>query len=459
MSSKKIILKRKPVVATPDMVAPDNRPTTLPPKTLQLMKEALEKGEYLEEVDCYWNPKEADDFQHLKKLCLSVGEFRDYRKRPECISVSQLKGREEKLVAVREGISVKQKIVDTASDALTDYERKNNIYYTRCYSRSTPLHQQQGRLEWTEEYKELIEKFRIPAIDLQRLKDERSNLEYYIQHTKNWKPQRRITFTFTYYDQQKEDVLKRIEKEKEVNPILATKLGDVVRMRGELMSEMNKSRGNPMRNVYLVFNLTPMDYRIQASWNIRRNEHNDWSGEYITHQNHITEYNLMSEKVEEYRSAEMLLDELEKQKLQNDKELLKKRKTTPYKDLYSLSKYKLNEATRKEIKSEDNRGEYINPYNTEKLVSILQDEDVEDGKYRWNSYSFPEMIVSNTNFEENTFEIVGYYSKDDKIRKAKNIIKVEYKKPRKNTKTTQMQKDLKVVYQNKEMDTIYPIVV
>ncbi len=451
-SSKTIIIKRKkPVVApvaTMDFTAPDDKPTSLPPATLKVIADALARGEYLQEVDCYWNPTEVIELKELSKgLDCSI---RDMRVRHESLKVADLPRKEKRLITLEEATpTFKQSIMD-AEKALSDIKetmRERNITYFQWKNQPDYI-----------EAEKIIEKAKKA---LTNNEDDIRHLKAEIKATKEWKPERRIVVSFSYNDHITASTITKIDTLKKTCPDLCPKLIAVVNMRKTIMTEMNKSRGNPMRNVYLDFNLTPMDYRIQASWVIHRSSERDsYSWVWTTHYLHITEYNLYGAETVEYKSKEQLMSDEEKKQAEEKKKRLNELKKTPYDDYFLISNYDIGRAM--------NKGSFVDY----KIDDLINDEDWYEST-RWNAetkacdekyqtHSVHNLVATNVNHTDNTFTIIGYmyeprYDTEKKereephIKKAKIQKTITYPTPSKRVKTTQLQKDLKKLTQNYEI--------
>ena len=244
-------------------IAANNHPTTLPEATTKAIEDARGRGEYLQEVDCYWHPEEYQILVDLYKVANKEKVFdrislRDYRKRPDSLNVSQLPEMEEKLKAMKE-----------------EYEK--NMYGT------------------SKEAQAIVKRY----LDLRN----------HISAIQYWKPERRITVEIYYNDHNTDKVKKGIRGIKEHIPTIYKKLVNIVKLRKEAMTRMNEQRDNPMRNVHLEVNLNPLEFRVDASWIIHRSD-KDWH--YYTHFLHGSSYNLEGEEVAEYECKEKILSKEEK---------------------------------------------------------------------------------------------------------------------------------------------------
>jgi len=423
-SSKTIVIKRKkPVVAPLDasMIASDDKPDTLPPATLKAFADADARGELLEEVDCYWCPPELTELFTLRDYFESVNIY-DFRKRSSSTRLISLNEAEiatfkAKEIEIKKAYDELSSIASKARNAYYDEYRKNNFK------------ENEATLALKKESEKTEKDAREKDASLTNTRIYITRLENANKSIKEWRPSRRVV-ACVYYNQHKvEKILETLDGKKTA---FGNKLAQVVRMRDEMMKEENKKRGNPMRSVEWCINLTPMDYRVQASWTVSRNEHNDYSGGWITHYLHLTEYNLKGEDAVEYKSKEQLLHDEEEA---NKKRLagLKKKVYDNYFYMYNI----------KSVLKECN------------LDSVVCDEDFTDittftgEKKKYNPIS--SFVVGNVNLTTHTFTIIGYL-KDDKYKKAKTPLALTYPAPKsKACKTTQLQKDLKKLTMNYEV--------
>jgi len=346
MSSEVSIVKpkRKPIIAKPDMIAPDNHPSSLPERTLNEMAHALMNGEYLQTVDCYWNPSTIKELYSITKYFPNAS-IRDYRFRTDYTSVLLLKARE-----VERQKLMNQEKATSEELALLQKKRSERLY---------ELHQQAIVEKYVHDWrkkneiedndhimKEITEKQK----QLQRRLDE-TRLIYRgynqkIEATKRWKPIRRVVAEVHYSDHHTDELLEKIEK---MNTSFGSKIVQVIRLRKEAMTEMNAKRGTPMRNVCWYINLTPMDYRAECSWTINRNTNNDYSGDWITHYLHLTEYDLKNDKVESFVSKErqQKIDLEEKEKAERDAEKEAKKVLKAQKEAEKEAKKKAKKEAKK----------------------------------------------------------------------------------------------------------------
>ena len=415
--------------------APDDKPTSLPPATLKEIADALARGEYLQVVECYWNP---DEMVELKELAKGLGcTIQDMRFRHCGLNVADLPRMESRLTTLEAQASTFVQTVADAEKALRDVEtdlRERNVDY---FKRETQP-----------EYIEADKAVKNAKKALTNHEDVVRYSKSQIKATKEWKPERRIVASFSYNDLTTDATIKKIDDLMKSCPNLCPKLTTVVRLRKAIMAEMNKSRGTPMRNVYLDFNMTPMDYRIQASWVIRRPTKNDYSWVYNTHYLHITEYNLYGDEVVEYKSKEQLMSEEEKKQAEE-------KKKTPYADYFSICMYDIERATSIKVKNTDGTTSSTSSF---KYDHLIHDEEWEtnirpDGTVCISCLSVRDFIATDVNHKDNTFKIIGYIVDGEiKIKKTKEIMTVNYPAPKTSrTKTTQLQKDLKKLMQNYEI--------
>jgi hypothetical protein len=442
---RKLVIKRKkPVVATPDFTAPDDKPSSLPPATLNAIAEALGRGEYLQDVDCYWSPKEADEL-----IALSKGfscSLTDYRKRHYALTVAHLPTKEARVKTLESSAPALKEALQVASKALYDAEadaRKRGVKYFELKSDPEVVKAELAR-------KKAENALTYNQLDIASLKNE-------IRATKEWKPIRRIVVSFTSNDHTTDKTIADINKNKEAYPSLAPKLVQVINFRKEAMNEMNKRRDNPMRNIYINIVLTPMDFKADCSWTIHRSSsQNDWT--YWTHYLHTTEYNLAGVEAVEFKSREQLMTDAEKAEEEAKKKRLAELKKVPYEDYFLISKYDIGRAISKSW--DYNIDAVVNDDDWYESTRFNPETKACDEKYQTHNIS--QLVATKVNHTDNTFTIIGYmYERsftdiskekiEPHIKKAKAVMTITYPTPSKRCKTTQLQKDLKKLTQNYEI--------
>jgi hypothetical protein len=278
-----------------------------------------------------------------------------------------------------------------------------------------------------------------------------------IRATKEWKPERRIVVSFTANDHTTSNTIKEIEKDKDKYPTLAPKLIQVINFRKNAMLEMNKTRGNPMRNIYINIVLTPMDFKADCSWTIHRSEEKgNW--DYTTHFLHTTEYNLAGAEAVEYKSREQMMTQEEKKQEEENKKRLAELKKTAYPNYFLMSCYDLGRALNKCSFAGYNIDDIIN--DEEWFESTRWNAETKACDEKYQTHSIHQVVATNVNHTDNTFTIIGYMTAqristtgsdeiiEPYIKKAKVEKTITYPAPGKRVKITQLQKDLKKLTQN-----------
>jgi len=327
-------------LSSPEFQAPNNFPTSLPPATLKAIADAKERGEYLQKVDCYWNPPEADELLGFVKDMRLYSET-DFRFRNH--SVSRISEYEDKIVNLNQA------------------EKDEKDFTKQC-----------------------------------DIRKEISKYTSYINYMKGWKPQRRIVASIETNDHCTDETIKQLMTVSDKYPKLVSKLVKVIEYRKQALAEMNKTRGTPMRKIYVYIVLTPIDFKADCTWTITRLQHNDdidTYSHYKTHYLHATEYNLQGDEAVEYKSNERLIEE-QKEKEKKEQEELRKQAHEGY------SFVRVDELNK------SNRFSY-------KQNECVADEHKTDSKL--NIYRF---IVNNINEEKKTVDLVGYEAFDGKIYKC-----------------------------------------
>lgn len=383
-------------------VASNDHPDTLPLATTQALADAKARGEYLQTVDTHWSPPEIDEIYAFNSYVRANGGFRcwlylnDYRQRHPSISVADLPDHEANLRDLK---------LPRAKEQQKLYERLSNL----------------------------------------------------IQHTKEWRPRRRVVLELNYSDHDTDTLIKYITDATPTFPSLAPKLVDIINMRKTAMAEVNAQRGNPIRHVCLQIYLTPMDYCANATWTIHRTRHEGDEYNEYTHHHHTTQYNLRGDVAVEYVSKE------EQRRRDNtaEDERLKALRKTPYENYHLVSTYDINRMMEAVEKKKDKK---FNRYDVFDKMPYVNDEHIETGtRYDGSTYTTTDvydLIVSNVDYEAQTFEIGGYVRRDNEGRmtaypsKIKSTI--QYPPKNKRAKQSQMEKDVKPFMQNTPITSLVP---
>ena len=361
-----------------EFVAPDERPTSLPPATLKAIDDAKKRGEYLQEVDCYWSPEETKEMIAFWKA--SDASMTDYRKRHSELDVADIQKKEQKVASLKK------------DKAILDKE----IYKTFQID--------------NEKEREKIKS------QMDKIVDELSYLQMVIKATKEWKPERRIVVYFNTNYFKVDETIAKINENKDKYPSLAPKLIQIINFRKDALNIMNKNRSRPMRNIHIEITLTPMDFKAVCSWTIRCAEHrNSW--EYKIHYLHTTEYNLYGADVKAYKSREQLISEADKVKEKEKNTLNKALKKLSYDDYYLIDKHNINDNTADKI-----------DFN-----SLIQDEHKKKDIYIFD------FIVGNVDITNNTFEIMGYI-KNEEVIKCSETQRITFKAKSARAKLSPLQK-------------------
>jgi hypothetical protein len=422
-----------------EFIAIDDKPTTLPAATLKALADAKADDQLLQEVDCYWNPPEASELKHLDAL-MPECTLRDYRKRHHSINV-------DKLPDARWSTDKFERIYDDCLKLLSENERKRNEQRVNLQKSGISyfeLDKQPIIIELEKQIKELTDS----------LRKSKRELDYHRALDKaivEWKPERRVILKIDYTDHETDAMIEKLRtlEEQQRCANIVPKLIEVIRMRKAVMAAKNARRGNPMRNVYLEFNLTPMDYRIQASWVIHRNNRFDeYEWRYTVHYLHITEYNLLGERVVEYKSREQLMSDEEKAAAEAEAKRLKELAKTPYTDYFYLNEWRIDG-----VKGDFNKTDVVQD------VDILRGE--RDDGTEWQRVNIIDFIATNVNYETQTLDIVGYTVlatphnyKDTMVKRAKNKITLTFVPKSKREKTSKMEKQLQKIMQNVDLSCL-----
>jgi hypothetical protein len=390
--------------------APNDRPESLPPASLKLYEDAKARNEYLQEIPCYWNPEEVAELIRLKHVCSSTNgietvQLIDYRVRCPSLNVKHIPTLERSIPHNEELIKVKEaeiKVLEQEDPYCRSLSAKSATKVEKVETPETKRRNTCIRLH--KEIEMLHKKIRDDSAQLRAIKA--------------WIPVRRIKFHIAYNDHKTDTLISQLKEEKEKCPTLIKKLIKVIKLRKEIMAEMNKSRGNPMRNVYLDFCLTPMDYRIDASWTIHRSSAcYDW--EYVCYHNHITEYDLSGEKVKEYKSKETLA-RIAAEAKEKERDALK---SVYYEDIFTFSPDNARQAlgidAREQYEWRDILLDIVQPNKVKKIIRKTDGEELTLIDY------FPHLIVNNINYEDQTADVIGYLDSeviDEKKGKTRLIV-------------------------------------
>lgn len=388
--------------------APNDHPESLPPASIKLYEDAKARNEYLQEIPCYWAPADATELMQLKSVCSRINDIYtqqliDYRVRFPSLNVKHIPTLERSIPHNEELIKVKEEEIKALEKQHPFCRFLNHRTARKVEKIETPevkihntcvrLHNEIGMLH-------------------KKIRDESAQLSA----IKAWKPVRRIKFYIAYNDHKTDEIISQLKEQKESCPTLIKKLIKVIKLRKETMAEMNKSRGNPMRNVYLDFNLTPMDYRIEASWTIHRSsECYDW--EYVCYYNHFTEYDLSGEKVKEYKSKETLA-RIAAEAKEKEREALK---SVYYEDAFHFTPDNARQALGIDDYSEwrDILLDIVQPNKIKTITRKTDGEELTQIEY------IPHLIVNNINYEDQTADVIGYLDSeviDEKKKKTRLIV-------------------------------------
>lgn len=460
------------------IIAADDKPNTLPVATTRAIEEAAARGEYLEEVDCYWAPTEAEE---LRKFFLKItgGSLNDYRKRHRQILVAHLPSKLEHIVKLEALIKENREQFAVANSFKIDYQLiaeytsgkfiNNKLTYGKLVNgqyihidtsdipKCERLLEERNDGVSSEVYDELqriINNKRLIA----KINTDYNGLDTTLRQNKNevaatkaWKPVRRITVTMSYNDHGTEKLIQNLTEISKECPNIAPKIIEVVKMRKAAMAEMNKRRGNPMRNVHLEIALTSMDFCVRATWTIHReSEDGGWGWTYWTHFLHGTEYNLMGETAVEFKSREKQMTEEENAAIVANVARLKELKKLAHENYFVIYKYEISKATKVCIKKEGNCSTYRETFKDEQFINDEDLEEFTNSKGETHKYNpISQYIVTNVNHEAQTFDIVGYITKkDDGVKKSKITQTIQYPAKNKRAKQSPMEKDLKKLTQN-----------
>jgi hypothetical protein len=312
----KLVRKTSPAPAS-ETIAADNHPNTLPIATQKVLAKMKETGVYLNEADCYWTSPNENDCEKLRTLnsCkyISVGRMTDYRIRQDGYNVEDIKKYEDMLSSERTTLHAYKQLVE--QDDKTEMELRQRIPYSERYTNE----------EWITFTKAQTNR----RNNMNYSRDRVDNYKSAIASIKAWKPVRRIYWWMSFNINNYNEIAKVFEDLQK--DAYFKKIYDVIKHRKAVMEEKNKSRGNPMKSVYLAFNLTPMDYRIQASWNIHRDGY--------VHSTNITEYDLTQETIREYTSTEMRLEKEAEEKAEAERKAAIELKRKVYQGIDYLETY------------------------------------------------------------------------------------------------------------------------
>jgi hypothetical protein len=276
-------------LSSPEFQAPNMSPYSLPPATLKAIADAKDRGEYLQEVDCYWNPPEAGElvrFANMLQISLTDYRFRDH----SAYDISKI---EDDIVNLNQA------------------EKNEKSFTKQC-----------------------------------DIREEIRKRTSYMNSMKQWKPQRRIITSIQTNDHHSDETIKKLMTVSDKYPKLVSKLVKVIEYRKQALAEMNKKRGNPMRSIYIHIVLTPMDFKAVCNWTITRMQYEDDQMTICKYKRqflHATEYNLQGDEAVEYKSNEKLMEEKKQKEIDelDEKYKEKRRKEKEERDKIKAEKEKI----------------------------------------------------------------------------------------------------------------------
>jgi len=244
----------------------------LPQSTLNVLRQQVETNTFTKTVDTHWNPQETDYLNLVNKLHSNLScnvSVRDHRNRHWW------------------------QLQDDRHDVHTDDSIANEIKDLKSKLKNTKYGEKSYKSD--EEDDEVI----------------RKDISFYQgvkKHIIDWKPVRKVEIEF-YMNYFKID---EYNKYFDANTnTFYQQLKEIIALRKISMDEINKNRDNPIRNIHLTLTFTPSETYIVASWDICRNsEYSDRTLSYTRHRGQITEYNIQSGKVVEFKSKNTI--EIEK---------------------------------------------------------------------------------------------------------------------------------------------------
>ena len=331
---------------TENDVAPDDRSKSLPPSTIAIVEAQRKADKMTPTVNTHWNP---DSIPLIRDALTNMGrKLRSTdKKENDWFEVSEADGRVRPYIDSNTGFAYTQEYCD---DKIAMLEVKINglsaqikaledeAYAGKYNNVSAPMsgdfkkrrnleHTSKGRpapfKDETDEDNTLYNKYMAFSQKIKNLQIERTNRSGSVSDwkriktlTMTWLPERIVQFSIRYNDH---DVpkLREFFKANDKLPFY-NQLSQLVELRHEDMTEINKGRANPIRNVYFRLQVTPAELYISTTWEVMREGHSNLSKG--------TEYNLGvygDTVVRKFKSMATIMDE-QKQKEEEDAKALDK---------------------------------------------------------------------------------------------------------------------------------------